>query len=85
MILIRKAFLVHRLVATAFIGESKKKCVNHMNGNSYDNNVENLEWVTHSENSLHAMRTGLMNKELTYKGVIKIDPVKKILSLSMIV
>lgn len=48
--------LVHRLVATAFIGTIPKgKEVNHKNGNKQDNRVDNLEVVTHKENMNHAV------------------------------
>jgi len=57
--------LVHRLVATEFIGDPPTPGheVNHRNGNKQDNRVENLEWVTRRENVIHAFRNGL-NKPL---------------------
>lgn len=52
-----KSFLVHRLVAGCFLGFAEGKEVNHKNKNKADNSIENLEWVTRSENAFHKYKT----------------------------
>lgn len=63
-----KTYLVHQLVAKAFIPPIEgKKLVNHIDGNKHNNCVENLEWVTVQENNTHAIETGLRNPHSTPK------------------
>lgn len=56
----KKSLAVHRLVATAFIeNPTNKPCVNHIDGNKSNNMIDNLEWVSFSENNNHAWLNGL--------------------------
>ena len=63
----QQVYKVHRLVANAFLWASNL-LVNHKNGNKKDNRVENLEWVTASENCKHAYRTWLRKPVKWLKG-----------------
>lgn len=52
-----KRFMIHRLVAQSFIRNSENKPeVNHIDGNKLNNQLNNLEWVTRSENEIHNFR-----------------------------
>ncbi len=52
-------FSIARLVAKTFIPNPENKpCVNHKDTNRLNNNINNLEWVTHSENTQHAWDSG---------------------------
>lgn len=52
-----KGFSVHSIVARQFIPNDNpcKIQINHKDGNKINNNVDNLEWVTRSENVRHSI------------------------------
>lgn len=78
---------IHMLMAKTFIpNPENKKEINHINAITTDNRIENLEWVTHKENMIHAKKLGLIeykkgqdhySSKLVDSDVIKI---KKMLS-----
>lgn len=56
----KKNYLVSRLVGIAFVdGYEDGLLINHINGYKLDNHYTNLEWVTHKENTAHAIQMGL--------------------------
>lgn len=59
-----KTCYVCRLVASAFYGKSSLT-VNHIDGNTLNNNVENLEWCSLEDNIKKGFETGRYNNKFT--------------------
>ena len=72
----------HRLVAEAFLGDIEGMEVNHLNGNKFDNRLENLEIVTTKENMIHSWALGLRDSQKLLPVEIErkylIEDIKKI-------
>lgn len=69
-----KNFFIHRLMAETFIPNPENKSqINHKDGNKLNNNINNLEWVTPSENAQHAVKYGLDKKDSCNKKVYQYD------------
>lgn len=65
-----KTVTLHRLVATAFLGNPDNlPQINHKDGNKENNHVGNLEWISQAGNQQHARRTGLYKNQRRGEGV----------------
>lgn len=66
------SYAVHRIVAETYIPNPQNyEIVNHKDGNKLNNKVDNLEWCTYSQNSIHACDTGI--REAYKRPVIQYD------------
>jgi len=69
---------MHRLIAETFIDNPQNlPQVNHIDGNKQNNALENLEWVSNSENQIHAIATGLKEihfaeKAIAFTGAVQV-------------
>lgn len=80
-----KKFDVHRLVGQAFIPNPHNlPQINHKNNVGSDNRVENLEWVTSSQNRIHAYDIGAQPSgskhpscKLTHQQILEIKEILK--------
>ena len=76
----RKHFLVHRLVAIAFIPNPYGyECVDHIDGNGINNNVTNLRWCNRSMNNNNPV--SLKRQSLSHIGKINTVQNKEIVQL----
>lgn len=79
-----KDWLVARLIAITFLGKPTKEAntVNHIDGNRFNNNIQNLEWLSIGDNINHAFDNDLhssnmkivlynKNEELKFRSMAK--------------
>jgi hypothetical protein len=66
---------VHRIICETFKGKTIALCVNHINFNRTDNNIDNLEWLSIQDNNKHSLiNNNLVNGQFVgekhYKAVL---------------
>ena len=67
----RSSHYIHTLVAKMFVdGHEEGFVVNHKDGDKFNNNFENLEWVSQKDNIIHSVETGLRSPCFSYNGLV---------------
>ena len=65
----KKSVMIHRLVAIHYIpNPDNKPCIDHIDGNKINNNINNLRWVSHIEND-NAFRSISTNNTSGIKNI----------------
>lgn len=67
---------VHRIVCSAFLGNIVGLEVNHKDGNKSNNDISNLELVTHSENIKHSFANNLQSNIGEKNPISKLNEIK---------
>lgn len=68
-----RVLYLHRALAENYVKRPPgTDCVNHIDGNKHNNNLENLEWVSKADDIRHAYAIGLISRD---KGYHERDPV----------
>jgi hypothetical protein len=66
-----KIYFVHRLIGENFIPNPlNKPYINHIDANRNNFSIDNLEWVTHSENMQHCWDNGFHKMTMPVKKVL---------------
>lgn len=84
-----KTFMVHNLLMETFkpVENMKNLYVNHIDGDKTNNDLDNLEWVTHKQNIEHSFKTGLNKGHCGEKNGMAIHNenfIKNIVSLILV-
>lgn len=75
----KRLIYLHRHIAEKHIPNPENKCcVNHIDGNRSNNEIENLEWVTHLENAIHARENKLWGQNIVKKRKLTLEQVAEI-------